>query len=105
MPVLTCNKVPFYSEADESAFFYHVKNIKAVQRIECVGDSIWLHVSSRLSQQSLRDLIALFRRYRISNMSQLAFFVTDSNRIWFTDPQQFWHRKVFRNAPAAHHSK
>lgn len=95
MPTLTCKRVLFYCQADESAFFHLAKNIKAVQLVEGVGDSILLHVSSRPSQQSLRDLIALFQRYHISGMSQLAFFLSDSNRAWFTDPQKFWHRKVF----------
>lgn len=95
MPTLTCKRVFFYSHADEAAFFHFAENIKAVQRVEGVSDSILLHVSSRPSQQSLRDIIALFQRYRISGMSQLAAFLSDSNRAWFNDPKKFWHRKVF----------
>lgn len=95
MPTLTCKRVLFYSEADESAFFQLAKSIKAVKRAEGVGASILLHVSSRPSEQSLRDLIVLFQRYRISGMSQLASFLSDSNRDWFTEPQKFWHRRVF----------
>lgn len=95
MPTLTCKRVIFYSHADEAAFFQFAKSIKAVQRIEGVRDSVLLHVSSRPSQESLRDLIALFQRYRIPGMSQLAPFLNDSNRPWFTDSKKFWHRKVF----------
>jgi hypothetical protein len=92
--------VLFYSKADESAFFHFAKRIKAVRRIEGISDSILLHVSSRPSQESLRDLIALFRRYRISGMSQLASFLTTANRRWFADRQKVWHREVFgRSAP------
>lgn len=98
MPVLKCSRVTFYSQADEAAFFTFAKSIKAVLRVEGVGDSILLHVSSRPSQESLRDLIALFQRYRISGMPQLANFLTASNQNWFANEQNFWHRKVFGRA-------
>lgn len=95
MPILTCKRVMFYSHADEAAFFHFAESVQAVRRVEGVGDSILLYVSSRPSQQSLRDLIALFLRYRIPGMSQLASFLTDENCAWFGDPQTDWHRKVF----------
>ena len=71
MPTLTCKRVLFYSQADESAFFHFANSIKAVKRVEGVSDFILLHVSSRPSQESVRDLSALFQRYRISNKAQL----------------------------------
>jgi len=74
MPTLTCKRVLFYSQADESAFFHFANSIKAVRRVEGVSDSILIHVSSRPSQESLRDLSALFQRYRISNKAQLQTF-------------------------------
>ena len=74
MPTVICKRVRFYSQADESAFFHFAKSIKAVKRIEGVSDSILLHVSSRPSQESLRDLTALFQRYRVSNKAQLKVF-------------------------------
>ena len=74
MPILTCKRVLFYSQADEAAFFHFMSSIKAVKRVEGVGDAILLHVSSRPSQESLRDLRGLFRRYRISNPRQLEVF-------------------------------
>jgi hypothetical protein len=50
---------------DEAAFFSFAKGIKAVTRIEGVGDAIRLHVRSRPSGASLHDLAGLFRRYGI----------------------------------------
>ena len=50
--------------------------------------------SKRLSQESLRDLLALFHRYEIS-MRQLAQFQNDENQTWFTAPHMYWHKKVF----------
>jgi hypothetical protein len=98
MPTLDCKRVMFYSPADEAAFFRFAESIKAVRKIEGVRDSIVLHVASRVSHASLRDLLALFERYRISQMSQLAQFLSPSNRSWFADPKKFWHKKVFTDA-------
>jgi hypothetical protein len=98
MPTLDCKRVMFYSPADEAAFFRFAESIKGVRRIEGEGDSILLHIASRISQKSLRDLVALFERYRIPRMSQLAQFLARSNRSWFADPKKFWHKKVFTDA-------
>jgi hypothetical protein len=72
MPIIDCRRVCFYSQADEGAFFAFVRSIKAVQKIEGVGESILLHVTSKPSQQALQDLEALFTRYRIRGRQQLA---------------------------------
>jgi hypothetical protein len=88
----------FYSPADEAAFFRFAESIRAIRKIEGVRDSIVLHVTSRMSHESLRDLIALFERYRVPRMSQLAQFLSASNKSWFADPKKFWHRKVFTDA-------
>ena len=98
MPTLDCKRVWFYSPADEAAFFHFAESIKAVRRIEGVRDSILLHIGSRVSDESLRDLIALFKRYRIRRMSQLAQFLSPSNRSWFADPSNSWYKKVFTDA-------
>jgi len=95
MPTLELKGVQFYSDADESAFFTFARGIKAVQKVGGVGDSIILHVTARPSQQSLRDLVALFIRYRISGMRQLAQFLFTTNRRWFADTRKAWHKKIF----------
>ncbi len=71
MPTLECKRVQFYSDGDETAFFTFARSIAAVKRVEGAGDSILLHVTSRPSQRSLRDLHALFARYRIPGKQQL----------------------------------
>jgi len=38
--------------------------------MEGVGEDLFLHVRTPISEKSLRDLIGLFRRYRI-NLSEL----------------------------------
>ena len=98
MPKLTCKTVTLYSEVDEWAFFQFALHIPSVQRIEGEGDSMIIHVRARPTDQDLRDLLALFERYRLSGMSQLARFNTPANTHWFAKPKTFWHRKVFGKA-------
>ena len=74
MPKLDCKRVRFYSDADETVFFAFARSITAVKRIEGSGESILLHVTSRPSRRSLRDLKALFVRYRVRGKEQLAQF-------------------------------
>ena len=100
MPALELKRVQFYSHADESAFFAFARSIKAVRDITGSGDSIILEVASRPSQESLSDLVALFARYRVSGMHQLAQFRSSSNERWFADPAKFWHKRVFRHGTA-----
>ena len=88
----------FYSAADEAAFFRFAEGIEGVAKVEGVSDSIVLDLVSHPSEQALRDLIALFERYHIPRISQVAQFLSDSNRRWFADPQKFWDKKVFSEA-------
>ena len=101
MPILVCKRVIFYSPADEASFFAFAERITAVRRVQGAGDSILLHVAARPSAVALRDLLALFHRYRIRGISQLATFVTPANSTWFTDPSTYWHRRVFSRSPSS----
>jgi len=94
MPILTFRKVIFYSQGDERSFFESIGRIKAIKRVERRGDSLLLHVQKRVSQDSLRELIAVFLRYRIP-MRQLAQFLSESNCHWFADPRKIYHKRVF----------
>lgn len=96
MAVLKCKGVMFYSQGDERSFFEFAESIKGVRKVEGVGDEIRIHVLARLSDRSLRDLLALFRRYEIE-MGQLRQFLTVRNRKWFGDAGKFWFKGVFAN--------
>jgi hypothetical protein len=94
MPILVCKKVIFYSQADESAFFHFVREIKSIKKFSGVGDEIHLDVSSRLSNESLRALLSLFYRYKIE-MGQLRHFEKSQNTEWFRNQKMYWYKKVF----------
>ncbi|MFA5169054.1 MAG: hypothetical protein WC530_11060 [Candidatus Omnitrophota bacterium] len=90
-----CNRVEFYSQNDEASFFDFVGRIDAVDSIAGMGDTIHLHVVDQPSEESLRDLLALFHRYRLPKMTQLSQFKNRKNQKWFTDTDAYWHKKVF----------
>jgi len=87
---LDCSGVTFGSQLDEKHLFEWAAEITGFLR----WDQDTLVVRSRLSETSLRDLLALFNRYGIS-MKQLAQFKTSQNEHWFAAPHMYWHRKVF----------
>ena len=87
---LDCSGVSFGSQLDEKHLFHWAAEIPGVLRWE--QDT--LVIRSRLSEASLRDLLALFSRYEIP-MRQLAQFENDANRLWFTAPHMYWHGRVF----------
>ncbi len=63
---LECRKVKFYSPQDEAYFFAWAQGIPAVNSIVGRGWSIIIQVKTkRISDKSLRELIALFRRYNV----------------------------------------
>lgn len=84
----------FFSQGDERSFFEFARCIKGVRKIEGVADEIHLHVLPRLSDESLRDILGLFQRYKIE-MRQLKQFETAKNGKWFRDGQKYWFKKVF----------
>ncbi len=98
MPKLECKKVTFYSEGDELSFFKWIDSINCIERYEGVGDTIYLYVKTKKpSDICLRELLALFHRYKI-DMSQLEIFISDKNKVWFYDRKQaYWHKRVFKN--------
>jgi hypothetical protein len=94
---LVCKEVIFYSQNDELNFFNWISKIKSISKWEGLGWEIDLYLPRRrISDKSLRDLIALFYRYKI-DMIQLQQFMNSRNEKWFLDKKSFWHKKVFGN--------
>lgn len=87
---LDCSGIHFGSQLDEKHLFEWAVEIPGVLRWE--QDT--LVVRTRLSQESLRDVIALFNRYQIP-MAQLAQFRRTENELWFAAPEMYWHGRVF----------
>lgn len=94
-PLLIC-RVRYFSAMDEDAFFEWLKKIPSIAECKGVYDELHLHIKSKkISNRDLRELIAIFYRYKIE-MSQLKVFLNKSNRQWFyEEPKGYWHEKVF----------
>lgn len=93
--ILICRSVIFYSENDENSFFEWIKKIECIERIAGLKNELYLHmVCDDLHDHDLRDLLALFYRYRI-DMKQLQIFLNPENEKWFKNPQSYWYEKVF----------
>lgn len=94
--ILICKSVRFYSNKDEDAFFEWIKKIDCIDEISAAGKELYLHVcADDIHDYDLRDLLALFYRYKI-DMKQLSRFLTEDNKKWFYDNKKvFWHKKVF----------
>jgi hypothetical protein len=92
---------PYYSQGDERAFFEWLERIPCVSKLNGEGEELHIHVTgSRVTQGSLRELIAAFRRYGVS-MPQLARLETATNRKWFRDPAAYWYRSIFLNSKSS----
>ena len=94
--ILICKGVRFYSRKDEDRFFEWINNIECIEKFDGVRDELYLYISSHdLHDNDLRDLIALFYRYKI-DMKQLVIFLNFKNKEWFFEsPKGYWHRRVF----------
>jgi hypothetical protein len=85
----------YYSAKDEAAFFTWLQSIPAVVGVRGVGQ--YLHIqlkSSRLSAESLRELISIYHRYN-GYMPELATFLNSKNEGWFKAPESYWYKRVF----------
>lgn len=92
---LEAKEVWFFSPNDEAAFFEWVRKIPGVIGSEGRGRSIFLIVdNANVEESDLRELIALFRRYKIS-MKQLAVFDRDRFSKWFSGKDTGWYEDVF----------
>jgi hypothetical protein len=93
---LTIGSGTFYSSTDEDLFFEWIKRIPFIKDFKGVGKNLFLYFNSKkVKFHDLRELLALFYRYKI-NMTELAIFLNKQNKEWFYDNKHaYWHKKVF----------
>jgi hypothetical protein len=83
--------IRYFSYFDEKSFFEWAQSIPCISSV----DGGFLHIKSkRLSEQNLRDLIAIMYRYKLP-MQQLQKFCNSSNEHWFKSSKMFWFKPVF----------
>lgn len=85
----------YMSAGDEAAFFNWLQSIPGVVGVRGQGRELHINIKSkRLSQASLRELIALYMRYG-GLLSELRQFQNSSNERWFCNPGAAWYAGVF----------
>jgi hypothetical protein len=85
----------FFSPGDEKACFDWLQSIPCVGSIGGRLRDIHIGVKKPPSNSELRELLALFYRYRI-DMRPLAAFKNKRNAAWFAeDRDTFWYARVF----------
>lgn len=88
---LTCKSVYFYSMKDEDAFFEWIGKIDCIEKFEGVRDELYLDfVQKKLNYDDIKDLIALFYRYKI-DMKQLKQLLNEENKEAFKP----WSKEIF----------
>jgi hypothetical protein len=84
----------FFSAKDEDVFFGWLQSIGCIGRITGRLRSLYIPLRRAPSDAQLRELLALFHRYRM-NMRPLAILKTGRNAKWFADRDAYWYKKVF----------
>lgn len=96
--VLVCKAIAYFSLKDENQFFFWLKKIPCIKKISGEYDDLHLHLSDKIQDKSLKEIIAIFYRYDKKNMSQLKDLVTTENKKWFADnTDAYWHNAIFGN--------
>lgn len=95
--ILIGKAIKYYSIGDEDIFFDWIKDIPSIVSLSGVYDELHMHIaSSHIPDDDLREIIALFHRYKI-DMKQLAIFLHEGNYKWFYGkPRGFWFKKIFK---------
>jgi hypothetical protein len=94
MDKLTLDKIVFYSQKDEEALFTWFRGISAIRKICGEGQKIILSVNNDISDNDLREILAVFFRYG-ADMRQLADLKNENNEEWFMDSKMYWYESVF----------
>lgn len=94
---LICKSVWYHSQVDEDLFFEWITKIPSIIKFDGIHDELYLYIKNyTIPDDDLRELIALFYRYKVDNMNQLKIFLNDSNRdSFYGSPKGYCHRRVF----------
>ena len=90
MKVLEAKGVKYYSQQDEKVFFAWLDTIRAIKKYYGKGRTLYLEIDERrVREETITELIALFRRYRVST-KQLGLLQTAENMTWMKKHRGIW---------------
>ncbi|MEZ5815152.1 MAG: hypothetical protein R3E13_10625 [Alphaproteobacteria bacterium] len=85
MPIL------YFSQLDEDHFFAWAREIDCIKSVK----GGYLHIATdALNEENLRDLLALFGRYKLSGKA-LSSLCNEGNKHWFKNKDAYWYDNVF----------
>jgi hypothetical protein len=85
----------FYSSGDESLFFDGLNRLKAIKNIKGYGRVLTMDILlAKINQESLRDLMAILKRYNIP-LKSIKGLALKKNYSWLHHPQAYWHNDFF----------
>ena len=80
--ILKCSPLVFYTQNDENSLFNWFNKIKEIKNIKGIGEELHVRITSKISNDSLLDLMGIFDRYKF-DPTQLKVFMNESNKEWF----------------------
>jgi hypothetical protein len=88
-------RVIYSSPLDECAFFEWLDKLPCVKGYHGEKEMLYIDVSaSDVDEEGLRELLALFKRYKI-DLRQFSVFDRAEFSRWFRNPKSYWFSKVF----------
>jgi hypothetical protein len=92
---LKAESIVYYSQNDEAAFYGWLAKIPCVINVTGRDSMTFMRINvSLVDQYNLRDLLALFHRYKI-DMKQLIVFDRPEFSSWFHVDSKYWYEEVF----------
>jgi len=80
--------VHYFSQLDENHFFQWAQQIPCIKSV----DQGILHIDTQfVSDEALRELLALFTRFGLS-IEPLRVLVDSSSESWFNEPEMYWNK-------------
>ena len=77
----------FYAQADEAYFFNWLQSLPEFQEVRGVGTTLHLSLNAPISPESVRQLLVIFRRWRLALGPLLPLRSAQTERflLWDTD--------------------
>lgn len=94
MSILRIEGPTFYSSGDESNFFSWIESLDCIHSIRGEEQVLIVEVGV-VSGDALRELLAIYARYDLTDWTTLAQFENESNTRWFRSPESYWYDQVF----------
>ena len=89
----------WYSMGDEESFFRWLYSIPGYLTCKGKGNVLFVWFSKEeITTETVVELVSLFSRYKVANMTQLRQMESTKIGNMFSDPKNHWHKMVFADS-------